>query len=413
MKTENPMRIEELLESGDINKGKKFEDDIVTLALLTGENPNADLEKLYVANSDKFLTTDLKSQTISAVAKLNKSFPDQRWTQGYNSNKQQPSVSPNYGQSTAKSDIVLNNIPFSVKMSGSFVILSAQSKDEFGGCFQYAMNKYASDKALDMGLDEQVRRLQQTIVDVRDNYIGEVFEQVKDKKRQISVIKKFSDTSDLYTDLQRYMTEMEGKMIDKYQEAIDNLKKDVLVKLKNDLDGNQELKEYITWEALSATLKYDGNFPYAPYVLSPKGVSNISSPDSAYVKACAAESKFSIRGLPTGGMRSGSATYAKQQKTAYAKGNVDVAGIFSGIGAMAMNLKIDVSELTSKNLPVDEAIDLKALWNRFVSTMKNLIAILKKKFDAILAKTKDLTKATMGDWMAGIGVEPVGQIKMV
>ena len=410
---ETPMRYSELLESGAVNKGKKFEDDIVTLALLNGESPNEDLEKLYDSNSSKFLSPSLKSQTIATVTGLNKRFPEEKWTKGFNSNQYQSSMSPNYGQPSAKSDIVLNNISFSVKMSGSFVVLSAQSKTEFGGCFQYAMNRYAQDKSLDIDLDEQVQRLQKTIVDVRDNYIGEVFEQVKDKKRQLSVVDKFSDTKDLYSELQNYMNKMEGKIVDKYKEAIDDLKKDVLVQLKTNLDENQELKEYITWEALSATLKYDGKFPDAPYVLSPKGVADISRPDTPYVKACASESKFSIRGLPTGGMRSGSSTYAKQQKTAYSKGNVDIASIFSGIGAMALNLKIDISDLTSKNLPVDEAIDLKALWNRFVSTMKNFISMIKKKFDAILAKTKDLSQATIGDWLAGIGAEPVGQIRMV
>lgn len=410
---EFPMRFKELLESGDVNQGKKFEDDIITLALLYGQNPNEDLASLYNSNSDKFLSPASKAQTISAVSGLNKKFPDQKWTDGYNSNKYQASMKPNYGQSTAKSDIVLNDIPFSVKMSGSFVVISAQSKEEFGGVFQYAVDYYAREKGIDLNVDEQIKQLQETIIDVRDNYIGEVFEQVKSKKRTMSVIKKFSDNADLYADLQKYMTEMEGKIVDKYQEAIDNLKENVLIQLKSSLDKNQELKEYITWEALSATLKYNGKFPYAPYVLSPKGVSDISRPDTSYVKACAAESKFSIRGLPTGGMRSGSSTYASQQKSAYQKGNVDVAGILSGIGAMALNLKVDISNLSAKNLPVDEAIDIKAIWNRFIETMKSIIDVLKKKFNQMISKVKQLSGATIGDWMAGVGIQPVGEIKMV
>ena len=407
------MKIKELLESGDVNKGKKFEDDIVTLALLQGENPNENLKTLYETNSDRFLSPTIKNQTISAVDALNKKFPNTRWTDGYNSNKYQSGITPNYGQATAKSDIVLNDIPFSVKMSGSFVILSAQSKEEFGGCFQYAMKKYTEDKALDMQIDDQIRQLQETIEDIRDNYIGEVFQQVKSKARQRSVIKKFSDMSDLYSELENYMNKMEGKIVDEYKNAIEKLKESVITKLKTNLDNNRELKEYITWEALSSTLKYDGKFPYAPYVLSPSGVSDISRPDTPYVKACAAQSKFSIRGLPTGGMRSGSSTYASQQKAAYVKGNVNVADIFSGIGSMALNLKIDISSLVSKNLPVDEAINFKALWTAFVSTITKLFSTLKEKFDPVLEKVKDLTSATFVDWAIGLGVEADGEIKMV
>lgn len=407
------MKFRDLIESGDVNQGKKFEDDIVTLALLCGENLGEDLDKLYAKNSDKFLSPPTKSQTIAAVTALNKKFLGEQWTDGYNSNKHQADITPNYGQASAKSDIVLNDIPFSVKMSGSFVILSAQSKSEFGGVFQYAINKYMEDKGIELEVDSSIKQLQETFIEIRDTYIGEVFQQVKSKRRQLSVAKKFSDTADLYEQLRQYMEDMQDKIEDTYKDAIQKLKEEVLVKLKTSLDNNQELKEYVTWEALSSTLKYDGKFPYAPYVLSPKGVSDISKPDTPYVKACAKESKFSIRGLPTGGMRSGSKTYAKQQTSAYEKGTVDVAGIFAGIGSMAMNLKVDISDATSRNLPIDEAFDIRQIWDQLVSIVKSVMSKLAKKFNKIISDITELFEATPADWVTGLGIEADGEIKMV
>ena len=86
---------------------KKFEDDIITLAILSTKNKKEkNLTAIYDNNSNSF-TSRKKNETILSVEKLNSKW-GRIWKEGKNSNTAAKG-SPTYGKKSAKSDIVLNN----------------------------------------------------------------------------------------------------------------------------------------------------------------------------------------------------------------------------------------------------------------------------------------------------------------
>ena len=104
-----------------------------------------------------------------------------------------------------------------------------------------------------------------------------------------------------------------------------------------------ELKQYVTWEALSSSLKYDFKIPYAPWILSPKGLYDISSPSQSYVKACASVSSLRIGGQPHGKMRSSkTAALRPYIKQIVGGEKVDITNVLNDINGMVLGMKIDV-----------------------------------------------------------------------
>ena len=411
------MRFQEINEAGhEGGSAKLFEDDLVTLAKLSTapENKGKAVATVYDENKDQFKAAPkTRADAIASIEALNKRFPDEVWTEGYNSNfALQDAPSPAYGTKTAKSDIVLNDKPMSVKLSGAFVVASAQNKDEFSGIFNSALDFYASQKSVDFDISAEVNQLKESIQEASEKYIGEVKQRVQKKERQLKVLSKFQDASDIYNELEKFMDEAEGKMVDHYSAATAELKKGVLKKIQDILKNNPELKQYVTWEALSSSLKYNYQLPYATWVISPSGVYNISTPDAPYVAKCAQLSKFDIRGLPDGAIRSGTTQFAASQKSAFAKGNVDIAGIFDAMNKMAFSMKMDIGSAQAKKLKVDESIDIKALVNKVVTYIKDWFSNIVKTVKDLLSTTDNLAKGDIADWSNAMGIEAEGEIKL-
>jgi len=218
-------------------------------------------------------------------------------------------------------------------------------------------------------------------------YVGEVKNRILPEARKLKVINKFSDVKVIYEGLQEHIAKVEQDATDAYAEATKVLKNEILKTIQATLKDNPELKQYITWEALSSSIKYNFQFPYAQWVLSPKGVHSVQKPDDPYVVACSKVSKFDIRGLPTGKMRSGTSAFAKYYKKQLADGNdVDIAAIYDEMNKMAFSMKMDVSAANLKKLDVNEAFDIKALFKRILDKINEWIQALAKKFDSMLGK---------------------------
>lgn len=395
---------------------KKFEDDLITLAKLSTSpaGQGKDIRKVYDENVDKFLAPSKREDAIQAIKKLNNRWPDETWIEGHNSNFGLESApAPRYGVKSAKSDIVLNDIPLSVKLSGAFVVASAQNKEEFEGIFTSALDYYADKHDAGIDITEEINQLKASVAEAKTKYIGEVKQRVQKQTRNQSVLDKFSDVSALYEGLEKYMHEVEGKLTDYYALATAELKKGVLKKISTSLKNNPLLKQYVVWEALSSSLKYDFQFPYATHVISPSGVFDISTPDSPYVIKCAKVSKFDIRGLPTGSIRSGSKAFASSQKGAYASGKVDIPGIFDAMNQMAFGMKIDVSAGNAAKLKVDEAIDVKGFFTQIIRKIKEWFRIIGETLNKFVKLATQLKEANVSDWAHAVGIEATGEIKMV
>lgn len=325
---------------------KKFEDDIIKLAILSTEHTSDDVASVYERFASEFEASAKRSATIAAVERLNERF-GRTWTEGSNSNYTLADApTPNYGIKSAKSDIVLNDLPISVKLDTAFVVASAQNKSEFAGIFNSALDYYVEKE----GTESEVSEIRQVVKFLADDYVGEVKTRILPAERKQKVIAKLKGTS-LFESLTEYTHSVADTEVDTYTPATKQLKFQ-LTKLNNLLNSNKRVKEYIVWEALSSTLKYDTQLaPAAAFVLSPQGIYDISSPSSEYVKKCASVTKFDIRGLPTGKIRSGTSAFAKHYIKQYNDGNdVDVALMYNEMSQMAFGMKMDVSSANLKKL---------------------------------------------------------------
>jgi len=332
---------------------KKFEDDLVTLALLSSENPSMSLIELYDANADKFAATVYKDKTIGAIEKLNERF-GKSWKTGNNSNfGLDKAPAPVYGVKSAKSDIVLDDKAISVKLDTAFVVASAQNKDEFYGIFDRAIEYFVETTSPSAKTLEDIALLREALIIARDNYVGEVKNRKLPNARKVKIVDKFKDVASLYESLSEYVNTV--ATADTYGEATKDLKGNILKTIQDILKRNVELKQYIIWEGLTSTLKYNGEFPSAQWVLSPDGIYSIKNPNDPYVVACAKVAKFDIRGLPNGRMRSGSTAFTKYYKKQVEAGNnVDVATLYNEMIQMAFGMKIDISSANLKKLKVAE-----------------------------------------------------------
>lgn len=323
---------------------KKFEDDIIKLAILSADYEYDSVANVYDRFASEFEAPAKRSDTIAAVEQLNLRF-GAKWTEGSNSNYALSDAPiPNYGIKSAKSDIVLNGLPISVKLDTAFVVASAQNKSEFSGIFNSALDFYVEKE----GNESDVAEIREVVKFLADNYVGEVKTRVLPAERKQKVIDKLKGTP-LFESLSDYTKSVTE--VDTYVSATKELKLQ-LAKLNKLLKNNQRVKEYIVWEALSSTLKYNtSSAPAATYVLSPRGVYDISSPDSKYVKKCAAVTKFDIRGLPTGKIRSGTSAFAKYYTKQVEDGkDVDVAVMYNEMSQMAFGMKMDVSSANLKKI---------------------------------------------------------------
>lgn len=325
---------------------KKFEDDIIKLAILSTKHNCEDVASVYERFASDFEAPAKRTATIAAVERLNERFGS-IWTEGSNSNYALSAAPmPDYGIKSAKSDIVLNDLPISVKLDTAFVVASAQNKDEFAGIFNSALDLYVAKE----GRESDVSELREIVKFLADEYVGEVKTRILPAERKQKVIDKLKGTS-LFESLSAHTRSVAGTEVDTYTPATNELKSQ-LTKLNKLLKINIRIKEYIVWEALSSTLKYNtSEAPAARYVLSPQGIYDISSPDSDYVKKCAKVTKFDIRGLPTGKIRSGTSTFAKYYINQVTDGkDVDVAEMYNEMSQMAFGMKMDVSSSNLKKI---------------------------------------------------------------
>ena len=417
---------------------KKFEDDIITLAILSTKNKKEkNLTAIYDNNSNSF-TSGKKNKIILSVEKLNSKW-GRKWTEGKNSNTAAKG-SPTYGKKSAKSDIVLNNnkFPISVKLDTDFVIASAQDKKEFSGIFISAFDYYQKDKGkISTNMDNVIKELENKIKLAATNYIGEIekrhvksqdfLNKWKVKPGDVKKAKAFYDK--LVTEIKNDQKKHE----DKYKVIIDKIQKGIQKDINDSLNNNLELKHYVTWEALSSSLKYNFQIPYAPWVLSPKGLYDISSPSQSYVKACASVSSLRIGGLPQGRMRSGkTAALRPYIKQIVGGEKVDITNVLNDINGMVLGMKIDVrikkleaelkklSNITELYYGKDGNLllefEFKQMIKGFYEKIKNVFNSIKEYVMSVVKKIINKLNALKGaniyDIMIAIDAKPIGSIKI-
>jgi len=194
-----------------------------------------------------------------------------------------------------------------------------------------------------------------------------------------------------------------------------------------------ELKQYVTWEALSSSLKYNFQIPYASWVLSPKGLYDISSPSQSYVKACASVSSLRIGGLPRGRMRSGkTAALRPYIKQIVGGEKVDITNVLNDINGMVLGMKIDVrikkleaelkklSNITELYYGKDGNLllefEFKQMIKGFYEKVKNAFNSIKEYVmgvvKKIINKLNVLNDANIYDIMIAIDAKPIGSIKI-
>lgn len=395
---------------------KYFEDDIISLAKMSTAERNAgkEIETIYKENADEFLAPSKKDSTIAAVTALNKKFPDEDWEFGENSNyalKNAPA--PNYGVKSAKSDIILNDKAISVKLDTDFVVSSAQNKEEFEGVFTSALNYYIQQNQVDFDTNALVESLKKQIETAKNDYVGEVKRRLLPASRKLKILDKLSDVNEVYEDLKNYIEEQQKDAIDEYANAAKVLKSGILKEIQSTLKNNEELKNYVIWEGLSASLKWNFNFPYAEWVLSPSGVYSVKSPDDPYIAAVSSVSKFDIRALPAGRIRSGTSAFSKYYKSQIEKGNaVDISKMYDELTQMAFGMKIDVQKKQLDKIDINEALSIKDMINKVVEWVNGLVQKIASMFNALLQKLEKFKSGGLLDWMNALGVEVEGEIRL-
>ena len=201
------------------------------------------------------------------------------------------------------------------------------------------------------------------------------------------------------------------------------------------LAKNENLRNYVTHEALSSHLKYKGKLPSANYILSPSGCYDISTPDKPYVKTCAKVSTINIRGMVHGKIRSGR---AKGVEGFLETETVDMGNVLSTLDKMDGSLKWDLgsdkvlaklkSELekyTEDQLAYTEKDEgflsdimssiknkLSGWWNSLKSWGKNIVKDAKDVANNALNQLTTLKNASISDILRFNKPKITGTIKL-
>ena len=403
---------------------KDFEDYIWQLAVLSGgkETNVKKLEKVLDKNEDKFQNMSAKhrGQTLDAVSHLNKFFK-KKWTKGYNANFA-TIPSPVYGNKSAKADIVLESgskkYGLSVKMAGDYVVVSAQNKDEFEGIFYSALDYFEENNSVDLSDYEQdIENIKTEVKLIKKNIIGETltrnlspthFDKLKKEKG-------FSKNKEFLTNLSDQIEKQNKKINDDYSDLMANVVKTSQKKIRDLIDSNEVLRSYIVWEALTASLKYKRQLPFAEYVISPTGCYDIRTPNSKFVQSVAKASKIGIRGMVHGKLRSGS---AKALQPYLNKSNLNWNDVYSDLNKMDISLKWDMPSKAFEKLEVEEGIfsdiwnKIKGIWNNIKEKISNAITSAMTVANNVLDKLTELKNASIFDLIQSNNIEIDAKIKI-
>jgi hypothetical protein len=189
--------------------------------------------------------------------------------------------------------------------------------------------------------------------------------------------------------------------------------------IEEKIGNNPLLKEYVIWEALSATLKYEGQLPAATYILSPSGCYDISTPDKPYVKACAKASEINFRGMVQG-LRSGKEpTMNPVLKNFYAGKHIDMIKLYDNVRTMKMSMKIDLKGAKRKSMEkeLEEGVfsdmwsKMVEWWNLFKSNIQDAITKMQSITDDVSDKLSRMKKVSIIDIMLFNKVKITGTIK--
>lgn len=409
---------------------KDFEDYIWKLAVLSGgkETDVNKLEKFIDKNKDKFpkIKPKHKKQTLAAVSHLNKFF-QKEWKEGYNANFAKMPT-PTYGTKSAKADIILvdyrsKKYGLSVKMSGSYVVVSAQDKNNFEGIFYSALNYFEEKESVKWDLSEykdDIRKIKEEVKSIKKNIIGETLTRHLKPSHFDSLKKKkdFKDHKSFLEDLKSNITKQNKKINNDYADLMKDVVKVSQKNIRNLIENNIDLSYYIVWEALTATLKYKGKLPAAQYVISPNGCYDISDPYSDFVKKVAETAKIGIRGMVHGKMRSGRGKALQQYVN---KSKVKWNEIYDDVNKMDMSLKWDMPAAKFKKLKVESLEEgflsdiwnkVKSVWNNIRAGIKNAVMKAMDIANGILVKLSILEEAKLVDLIKSNNIEVTGQIKI-
>tara|TARA_B110000495_G_scaffold121174_1_gene105180 strand:+ start:193 stop:1461 length:1269 start_codon:yes stop_codon:yes gene_type:complete len=404
---------------------KDFEDYIWQLAVLSGgkETKIEKLEKVLGENKEKFpnMTKKQKTDTLAAVSHLNKFF-NEKWKDGYNANFAKIG-SPEYGTKSAKADIVLvgkKKYGISVKMSGSYVVVSAQNKSEFEGIFYSALDYFEKKHSAKWDLSEykeDIENIKKEIKHIKNNVIGktltrnlkpEHFDSLKQEE-------EFSKHKEFLKDLKTNIIEQNKKVNDDYADLMKSVVKSSQKRIRALIENSIELRSYIVWEALTASLKYKHNLPAAEYIISPTGCYDIRKPESKFVESIAETSTIGIRGMVHGKMRSGR---GKAVQKYLDKSTMNWNDIYDDLNKMDMSLKWDMPASAFKTLAVDEGIlsdiwnKVKDIWNSIKERIINAITNAMSISNNILDKLTELKKASFFDLIKSNDIEFTGKIEI-
>ena len=403
---------------------KDFETYIANLAVLSEkETSSIELKKLISNNKNKFkgLKTKDLSQVIDAVSKLNNFFK-KKWTKGVNANFETGLHGGIYGKkSEAKADIILTadkKYGISIKKRGDIVVASSQDPDEFENIFWTAFKKCEKDKKIDTSTNvewaEIMGNVENEVREMRDNVIGQTksrmldpdwFDKLKqggkkETPEQKQLRKKF------FGDFENFIETQNKSITEDYENTRKVIAKEGAKLINEKLGKSEILREYVIWEALSATLKYEKSLPAATHILSPSGCYDISKPNTKYVKAVAKASVINIRGMVHGSMRSSKEKAMKPVlKKLFAGETIDMAKLYDDVRKMDMSMKIDLAGKKRKEMEneLDEGVvsdiwdKVKGWWISFKTTIQTGIELFKGKSNEVLDKMTELKQASFLD----------------
>ena len=392
---------------------KDFEDYVWQLAVLSGgkETNTKKLVKLIDKKLSK-VPTDKIEQTAKAVSHLNKFFK-KKWTTGYNANHAKI-PSPEYGNKSAKADIVLESgskkYGISIKMEGGYVAVNAQNKDEFQGIFYSALEYFERKESVKWDLSdykETIEKIKEEVKVIKKNIIGETLTRHLKPEHFDSLMKKkdFKGHKSFFDKLKKTIISQNKKINHDYHHLIKNVVAAANKKINNLLNEEPELSAYIVWEGLTATLKYKGQLPAAQYILSPTGCYDIRDPYSDFVKKVSNTGKIGIRGMVHGTMRS---SRGKAIKKYLDKSKINWKEVYDDVNKMDMSLKWDVPE-TKENLDEGRISDIwskvKGWWNNIKASISSAITSAMSIADKILDKLTELKSASLVDLLKGTNIE--------
>jgi len=358
-----------LAEKASGEQAKAFEVDIVNLINYCVKNKVSPEEGVTNIEIKGSASAEVLSKTVKNVYK-------DGVTTGAKTEKQHYSLKSNYdggGMNQAKADIIIIEgnrwMPTSVKLSGSMVIASTQNKDEFNGIFMSAVNRYEKNEGgkINEKIIEIIDRVKKTAISEvysRDKLTDKGGDYSTEKtgigsfKRSLDKAFTSSGKKSKTVDINKILEDMRKIEVKNGYGVIEESIKQLKTELQASLNTNKLLKQYITFEGMTAYNKYNSkgeapadnkefendkepsrSAPYASYVLSPDGFDEIKSPRSPYVVAATNVSTPNIRTLPTGAARSGDSTL--RLTTQLISGNKTEREVFDSISKVAVNLKYD------------------------------------------------------------------------